>query len=172
MHRQGNKVLRRAMDRALRIRLPLPGDGQRSEPEWVDAFVDAQSLPLKSRAKLAGLANELLYLRWFREHAEFGGTDENVKALLNDLYVFQTGRPVPDAYVVNELQSPGAGDSGSEVRRRGRGRRRAQGSRAAGASRARALSDSAEAGHADPEAGLGLGGADPLADPELVIYDD
>lgn len=167
MHLQGNKGLRRGVDRALRIRLPLPGAGPRGEPEWVDAVVDAQSLPLKARAKLAGLANELLYLRWFREHAEFGGTDENVKALLNDLYVFQTGRPVPDSYVVAQLSTPGRAEAAQPPRR---GRR--QPARPAGRARPSGLTEGSESAPQDPEAGLSLGGGDPLDDPELVIYDD
>lgn len=41
---------------------------------------------------------ELLYLRWFKQNADFGPADSDVHMLMNQAYERDTGKRVPDGW--------------------------------------------------------------------------
>lgn len=41
---------------------------------------------------------ELEYLRWWYQEADFGPADGDVRSIMNEEYTRETGRPVPDGY--------------------------------------------------------------------------
>lgn len=47
-------------------------------------------------------ATELEYLKWFRIHADFGPADGDVKYLMNEQFVEQTGKDLPEGWSEQE----------------------------------------------------------------------
>lgn len=45
---------------------------------------------------------ELQYLRWFYQNADFGPADSDVREWLNEKYTNETGNPVPEGYQLEE----------------------------------------------------------------------
>lgn len=43
-------------------------------------------------------ATELEYLRWFYQNADFGPADGDVRIYLNEGFIAETGKSIPDGY--------------------------------------------------------------------------
>ena len=43
-------------------------------------------------------ATELEYLQWFYENADFGPADDDVRDILNEAFVDETGKQLPKGY--------------------------------------------------------------------------
>ena len=54
------------------------------------------------RDSLDDIDAELEYLRWFKQHADFGPADSDVHAIMDMNYTEDTGKPVPTDWAQGE----------------------------------------------------------------------
>lgn len=59
-------------------------------------------MPKKQKKQKRERASELEYLKWFRHHADFGPADSDVKDILNQEFMEETGKNLPEGWNVAE----------------------------------------------------------------------
>jgi hypothetical protein len=74
---------------------------------------ETASLFQSIRDGLDDLDNEVDYLRWFKQNADFGQADSDVQAIhaiMDKNYTLETGKPVPEDWAQEDLQRQAEAD--------------------------------------------------------------
>jgi hypothetical protein len=63
-----------------------------------ETLIDPENETVISRDELRALEDELHFLRWFYQTADFGPADGDVRMYFKRVYVNNTGKNLPDRY--------------------------------------------------------------------------
>jgi hypothetical protein len=73
-----------------------------TEPKWMPgerkswmSEEETAGLFQEIRDGLDEIDDELEYLKWFKQNADFGPADSDVHAIMDEQYTLETGKPVP-----------------------------------------------------------------------------